>query len=409
MNALFKNCLPVLGLATSLTVHGADIDDWIDQLDQRLTHSFFEDRVRTRLSGIIDLEGYRMQAVPTTVLESSSKNLFVPRLTLFLDAQLGSKVYAFTQFRADRGFDPGDYPPQARVDEYAVRFTPWEDGRFSVQAGKFGTVIGNWMQRHVSWDNPFVSVPLPYEQITGISDSELAGTVQDLAHVPADEVYDHVPLIWGPAYATGIMAAGRVGMLESAVEIKNSAVSSRPATWDSATSGFETPSVQARIGLKPNPAWNFGFSVSDGSYRSPESGGEVPATLDRGDFRQQMLAQDFGFAWKHLQIWAEIFEARFAVPGLGDADTVSGYIEAKYKLGARWYLAGRWNQQFYGTMPVPTGGELRWGDDVRRFDLAIGFRPLAHTQIKLQWSLLDAMHSQTSAMNSFAVQFSLKF
>jgi hypothetical protein len=26
-------------------------------------------------------------------------------------------------------------------------------------------------------------------------------------------------------------------------------------------------------------------------------------------------------AWRHLQIWAEIFEARFEVPAVGNADT----------------------------------------------------------------------------------------
>jgi hypothetical protein len=60
----------------------------------------------------------------------------------------------------DCRFDPTDAGPQVRLDEIAVRLTPWEDARFNVQIGKFSPVIGNWMARHLSWDNPFVSAPL---------------------------------------------------------------------------------------------------------------------------------------------------------------------------------------------------------------------------------------------------------
>ena len=46
------------------------------------------------------------------------------------------------------------------MDEYALRWTPWDDGRLSLQAGKFANVIGNWTARHQSWENPFITAPL---------------------------------------------------------------------------------------------------------------------------------------------------------------------------------------------------------------------------------------------------------
>src|SRR6266567_1025556 len=87
-------------------------------------------------------------------LDSKIDNLFNPRLTLFLDAQYGSQIYFFAQSRLDRGFDPSDRGAQVRLDEYALRITPWDDGRFALQIGKFATVIGNWVPRHLSWENP---------------------------------------------------------------------------------------------------------------------------------------------------------------------------------------------------------------------------------------------------------------
>ncbi|MDQ3314101.1 MAG: hypothetical protein M3505_05655 [Verrucomicrobiota bacterium] len=104
------------------------------------------------------------------MIDSGSDNLFNPRLTLFLDVQLGPAVYFFGQARFDRHFDPTDFGAQVRFDEYAVRMTHWEDGRLSLQAGKFATVIGRWVERHLSWDNPFLNAPLVYENITAIED-----------------------------------------------------------------------------------------------------------------------------------------------------------------------------------------------------------------------------------------------
>ncbi|HTL78559.1 MAG TPA: hypothetical protein VL136_04055, partial [Candidatus Babeliales bacterium] len=114
-----------------------DIDDALDRLDSTLTISGFENNFRARLSGTVDLEFYNFQQPAPGLIDSTNDNLFNPRLTLFLDAQAGSQVYFFAQARLDRGFDPSDHGAEVRLDEYALRITPWEDGRFTLQAGQF--------------------------------------------------------------------------------------------------------------------------------------------------------------------------------------------------------------------------------------------------------------------------------
>src|SRR5215207_773741 len=144
----------------------AGAEDFLDRIDQALTFSTLEDRVRLRISGTLELEYYHIDEPHFGLVNSSANNLFNPRLTFFADAQLGPSIYAFAQARVDRGYDPSDQSGRARMDEYAVRFTPSEDAWLNVQIGKFAPVIGNWMPRHLAWENPFVSAPLPYEHIT---------------------------------------------------------------------------------------------------------------------------------------------------------------------------------------------------------------------------------------------------
>src|SRR2546430_16577221 len=210
-----------------------DIDDSLDRLDSALTLSAFQDNLRARLSGTLDLEIYHFEQPAPGLINSDIDTLFNPRLTLFLDAQIGSQVYVFVQSRLDRGFDPSDHGAQVRLDEYALRFTPWKDGRFTLQVGKFATVVGNWVPRHLSWENPFINAPFVYENVTAVSDKSAPASPQDFVRsFEADAKYEFNPVIWGPSYASGVSFSGRLCRFDSAAEMKNSSVSSRPVSWN---------------------------------------------------------------------------------------------------------------------------------------------------------------------------------
>ena len=75
------------------TACGFDIDDYFDRVDTALTISAFHDSLRARLSGTLDLEIYNFQQPAPGLIDSNIDNLFNPRLTLFLDAQMGSHIY----------------------------------------------------------------------------------------------------------------------------------------------------------------------------------------------------------------------------------------------------------------------------------------------------------------------------
>ena len=66
------------------------------------------------------------------------------------------------------------------------------------------TVVGNWVRRHLSWDNPFVNAPLPYENITSTADHEelpeSAGEFLESREYARGRP-EWVPVVWGPSYA----------------------------------------------------------------------------------------------------------------------------------------------------------------------------------------------------------------
>lgn len=391
------------------TVDAFDSDDFLERLDSSLTIAAFENNFRVRLSGTMDLEVYHFQQPAPGLIDSKIDNLFNPRLSLFLDGQIGPHIYFFAQSRLDRGFDPAARGAEVRLDEYAARFTPWDDSRFNLQIGKFATVVGNWVPRHLSWENPFINAPLPYENITPINDKQAPTSPAGFLHRFDHEKYDFNPLIWGPNYTSGVSISGRLDRFDYAVEMKNTSLSSRPESWNVISIGFDQPTFSARVGFRPNQAWNFGVSASDGAYFRPEAEQTLPRGHDIDDYRELVLGQDISFAWHHLQLWAELYEVRFQVPRVGCADTFAYYVEAKYKFTPQLFAALRWNQQFFGEVRNGAGGHARWDQDLGRIDMALGYRFTVHMQLKVQYSFQHETTPPRDDNHLVAAQFTIRF
>ncbi len=376
-----------LRLALLLLVADAPAQQWLDDLEHSLTLQSPNGVFRTQLSGLLDLEGYYVDQRPPGLL-FEDESFFNPRLSVFLDTRLGEHFYGFVQARFDRGFDPGEADFEARADEYLLRYFPWSDNRLNLQFGKFATVVGSWVQRHYSWDNPLITAPLPYENVTPVSDDYPPSSPADfLARRALPDAKDEwLPIIWGPVYTTGWGLFGTVGKFDYAFDLKNVSISSHPYSWQLNDSLWRYPTVSGRLGFRPSAAWNHGISFSVGPYLSPDAGDGLPSGKSISDFDQVTLDYDISFAHRRWQWWGEFFVSRFQVPNVGNADLLAYYIEAKYKLSSGLYAAARWNQQLYSRINNGVGGQEPWGNDMYRIDLALGYRFTRHLQSKLQYS-----------------------
>ena len=399
--------------------------DLLDQVNDALSIRDSQHQFQLQLSGLIDFEGYFIDQRAPGLIDTDDSFLFNPRLSLFLDAQWTSHLYFFGQLRVDRGFDPSDQGAQVRMDEYFLRYTPFDHSWVAFQAGKFATVVGNWTTRHLSWDNPFINAPLPYENVTGIWDVGAPDGVDELlewGHVGEydsgdySDKYLRLPIIWGPSYASGFAVLGTIDKFDYAIEIKNAALASRPESWDLTNVGLEDPTVSGRVGFRPNEMWNVGFSASAGPYLLPQASPSLPRGRDVDDYRELLLGQDISFAWHHWQFWAEFYETRFEVPNVGNANIFSYYLEAKYKITPQLFTAVRWNQQVFGDVKEVKieGGEretdwVRWGNDVWRVDAAVGYRFTNYLQGKVQYSFKHEDAPIQAGEQLVAVQVTIKF
>ncbi len=159
----------VIALTLALESAPADL---LDQLNDTLSIRDSQNRFQLQLSGLIDFKGYFIDQRQPGLISTKDSFLFNPRVSFFLDAQFTKHFYLFDQSRLDRGFDPSDRGAQVRLDEYFLRYTPLDDPRVNFQLGKFATVIGNWLPRHESWQNPLHNATLTEENTSPVSDRE---------------------------------------------------------------------------------------------------------------------------------------------------------------------------------------------------------------------------------------------
>jgi hypothetical protein len=345
--------------------------------------------VQIGVSALVDLETYVSDLPAQGLLFENDEVFLNPRLTLFADLHFGDHVSGFVQARLDRGFDPGARADgDIRLDEYALTWKPFDEPLLNVRVGKFATIFGNWVPRHLSWDNPFITAPVPYENVVGIADhvAPLSQQAFLTRKTIPDKKREWLPVLWGPVYAHGASVFGRIEGFDYAFEIKSASISSRPYAWDARHTDWDAPTVSGRLGYRPNAAWDFGTSFSTGAYMLADPDNTLPRDTDRDDFTQDTIGFDLRYSRHHFELWAELMLSRFEVPRVGDADTVTYYVEAKYKITESLFVAARWNQQFFDDVPNGRGGEAVWDRDLFRADLAVGYRFSRQLQTKLQYS-----------------------
>ncbi|HSH95502.1 MAG TPA: hypothetical protein VK968_15270, partial [Roseimicrobium sp.] len=340
-----KHWLTLVPLLTAIIPASAQ-SGVLDRVDEALAWKSPNGWFRADASGLLDLETYYIDQRPPGLLFPDDDWFFNPRLSLFLDIHMGHHLYAFAQARFDRGFDPGARPDGAsRLDEYLLRYTPFDDSRVNVQVGKFATVVGNWVQRHDSWNNPFITAPVPYENVMTMSDG--AAPAAPGGFVGRRNLTDlkgrWLPIVWGPAYTSGASVFGKIERFNYAFEFKNASISSRPTVWDATNLSWEHPTISGRLGYQPAAAWDFGVSFSHGTYMLPVSEKTLPAGKTLDDFNQLTVAYDASYSWHHWQLWGEFYFSRFDVPNVGPADTAAWYLEAKYKITPSLFAAVRFN------------------------------------------------------------------
>src|SRR3954468_13270303 len=95
--------LPILLVAAALRLTARA--DFLEKIHNAFSLNDPENRFHLQLSGVADLGAYSTDHPSPGFIFSDHDFLLNPRLTLFVDLEVGSNIYFFAQTPVDRGLD----------------------------------------------------------------------------------------------------------------------------------------------------------------------------------------------------------------------------------------------------------------------------------------------------------------
>ena len=355
---------------------------------------------------------------PAGLIRESGNN-FAPRLTLSFDIQPNEYWYAHATVQADRGFDPLEDPDGVvRIDEAFIRYRPFGDPRLNIQLGKSATVFGSWVNEHDYFDDPFLTAPLPYSQIIGISPVNPNALSPEAISHRAQGLAPNVveapkrlwsSAIWGQSYTTGLTIFGHAGNFDYGLEVKNQGLPSQPSTWNPDRDEYENPTYTGRLGYRPNAAWALGLSASRGPYLETSAERLLPRGVDRGDLPYSYLGFDARWSHRNWIVSGEVLGGQYETLEAGDLRTLSYTIQARRKLIPGVWIAGRFGQTWNNEAIGPNGEDIEWSPNLWRIGTAVGWRVTSELLLKAEYNYTSFNTSGLNGQNLFGLGANYRF
>jgi hypothetical protein len=332
---------------------------------------------------------------------------FVMLGTMLLEANINARLVVFSEIQTVRGFNLNLYALSA---VYRAR----SDEALKVEAGKFLAPFGNFLARRYASENPLIDYPLPYNYRTALSASQMPGTNHALLAArgrghdlhynhptPAlakpgnsQKTTDHIPQSnWGlkvvsrEVYLTGAQVFGAIKQTFSyAFAVTNGALSNPVDINDG-----NSVQLLARFRVTPMTGLDMGVSFASAPYLNKSAvQAELRAAGKSAErYRQSVVSADLAFSRGLTVLYAEALYNRWETPFLTERLGLwGGYLEAKYTLTPRVFVAGRWSYLHFSeiadVLDIDGDGRLQepWDNHVSQIELGLGYRLNRNAVIK---------------------------
>jgi hypothetical protein len=262
-----------------------------------------------------------------------------------------------------------------------VRVRPWRTVPLDVQAGRIPPVFGAFGRRAYQSDRMLIGYPLAYQYLTSIRADALPATADDLllmrgrgwlssfplgSHEPAAGL----PLVSAFRWDTGVQARWATPAFDAAVAVTTGTLSN-PRVGDDNDGKQFAARLAARpvIGLVVGASAARGAWVADGVPRASRS------------LAQTAFGADVEYSRDHWLLRSEAVWSRWDLPAgtiRGEDDPLSAlaaWIEGRYRLTPRLYLAGRADRLAFSDISgtLSRGMPTPWEAPVTRLEAGGGY------------------------------------
>jgi hypothetical protein len=273
----------------------------------------------------------------------------------------------------------------AGVVPYAwyVRVSPFGNGVLDIQAGRIPPVFGAYARRSYPQDNPLIGDPLGYQYLTSARPDAVPANADQLLKmrgrgwlvkypVGSSVAEPGVPLVAAERWDTGVEVRVGKPRLEGVVACTVGTLSYPLVRDDN-----HGKQLAGRVVWRPVPAFSIGASAAHGAFVSHDVLASRP-DIPGGGYDQRAFGLDGEASWGRWLLRGELVANSWKLPPLDQPlitdplGAVTGYLEAKIRMGPRLYVAARGGQLRFSTIQG-TAGAATWDANVSRVEFGVGY------------------------------------
>lgn len=351
----------------------------------------------------------------------------VYQLQLFLDAPISDNISFFGKISNNtaRGWGLKELEVQLAY----VTFNELFDTGLNLAAGRILTPFGAYSKRQLSPDNPHIGQPLFFQWLNNISPS--FGYLDPTTTPIVGSSYGgRIGSMYTGGYYTGTKLFG--SFMDEKIEYDLALMNAPLSSAQSDLNQNSNIAFHGRVAVQPVIWAKAGFSYAGGAFMEENEPNQILSDLEQ--YRQQTIGFDLLLEYLYYEFHAEYLVNRWNSPyitldysasppytsGLNEGEELvltNNELLLDLKINAPFYpglyIAGRYNMLNFGNITDPfagsaTAGEkIQWGNDLSRYAVTIGFKPVRRVVVKASYEKTVVDVSPAPDVSFFGVQVSV--
>jgi len=281
-------------------------------------------------------------------------------------------------------------------------------GPIGARVGMIPSPFGNYGTRSTYFNqNPLIGVPAMWHYRTPQNNNGTSTNSQLISR--KSRVNRGTPIAYDACWDYGVEAFYEKGIWEGSLAGTMGTIGSMAAVDNN---GYQ---IITRLGMKPMEGMRVGISAAMGPYLRPDTSFAARSLQNQLlDFDQNAVGLYWEYSRGYWQFFSELMSSVYEPPSVRGADlqNTSGYFEAKWNFAPGWYYAERIDLFLYNEIPINddgTGPTAKWGYDLARIEMAIGWRPIREGIIRLNYQGSFYNASGVDPLHLLALQFGYAF
>lgn len=305
-----------------------------------------------------------------------------------------------------------------RVYAAFVRIRPWTGRVFDIQAGRIPPSFGSFGRKTYGLDNPVIGYPLAYQYLTSLRGDALPASADDLlaqrgrgwrvAYPIGREGFDTgLPVVSSFRWDTGVQVRAGRRPLEATAAVTAGTLSN-PGTSDD-NGGVQ---ISGRLAMQPGPAWVLGVSAARGPFAARVATSALPPEATGARPLQTAWGADAEYSHGHWLVRGELVYSSWSLPAVDEPritrplEALGTWIEARYRLTPRVYVAGRADRLGFSTIRGTSfdGAPTPWDAPVTRLEAGGGYYLRRNVVLRATYQYNHRDGTRTSRRHFVAAQ-----